>query len=264
MKPRDFLVRGLLVGLLAGIAAFLVAHQVGEPQVEAAIALEEAAAPAAAPESETHTHEDGATHTHDAEGAVVSRATQRTWGLGTGTLVVGVALGGIMALVSAAAVGRIGRLGAAQSTALVVGVGFVAYALVPFLKYPATPPAVGDGETIGARTGLYFGFVLLSLVVAVVAVVLAARLWRRVGALPAVGGAVIGYVLVVGVAAALFPVVDELGSFPASTLWSFRLSSLLTLAALWGVLALGLSWAVQRLAATAQADAARRSLAASL
>ena len=169
-----------------------------------------------------------------------------------------------MALVSAAAVGRIGRLGAAQSTALVVGIGFVAYALVPFLKYPATPPAVGDGETIGSRTGLYFGFVLLSLVVAVVAVVLAARLWERIGALPAVGGAIVGYVLVMAVAAAVFPVVDELGTFPASTLWSFRLASLLTLAALWGVLALGLSWAVQRLAATVQADADRRALAATL
>lgn len=263
MKPRDFLVRGLLVGLLAGIAAFVVAHQVGEPQVEAAIALEESAASA----PETHVHEDGATHTHshaDDEGAVVSRATQRTWGLGTGTLVVGLALGGIMALVSAAAVGRLGRLGAAQSTALVVGVGFVAYALVPFLKYPATPPAVGSGETIGSRTGLYFGFVLLSVVVAVVAVLLAARFWERVGALPAVGGAVVGYVLVMTVAAGVFPAVDELGAFPASTLWSFRLASLLTLAALWGVLALGLAWAVQRLAASAQTAEDRRALAASL
>lgn len=265
MKPRDFLVRGLLVGLLAGIAAFLVAHQVGEPQVEAAIALEEAAAPAAAPE--THTHEDGATHTHSHsadEGAVVSRATQSTWGLATGTLAVGVALGGIMALVSAAAVGRLGRLGAAQSTALVVGVGFVAYALVPFLKYPATPPAVGSGDTIGSRTGLYFGFVLLSVVAAVVAVVLASRSWQRVGALPAVGGAAVGYVLVMAVAAGIFPAVDELGDFPAGTLWSFRVASLLTLAALWGVLALGLAWAVQGLAASARAVEDRRALAASL
>ncbi len=124
MTARSFLVRGLLVGLLAGFATFLVAHQVGEPHVEAAIAIEEAQA------------SPDAAHDQGDEGTTVSRSDQRTWGLLTGSLAVGVAIGGIVALVAAAVVGRIGRLSPAQSTALVSLVGFVAVTLVPFLKYP--------------------------------------------------------------------------------------------------------------------------------
>jgi hypothetical protein len=254
MSARAFLVRGLLIGLLAGIAAFVVAHQVGEPHVERAIQLEDTSA--------GHSH--GAADESGEEVTEVSRESQRTWGLGTGTLAVGVALGGIVALVAAAAVGRIGRLSAPQSTALVAAIGFVAYALVPFLKYPATPPAVGNAETIGERTGYYFLFVLLSVAAAVVATVLAARWWQRLGVLPAVTLALVGYLVVVVVGAAAMPGVNEVGDFPADTLWSFRLASLLTLAALWAVLGLGLTWAIARLERRAAADRARRELAASL
>ena len=150
LSARAFLVRGLLAGLLAGFAAFLVAHQVGEPHVERAIALEEAGVASGS----AHPDADG-THSHAEEdaGTEVSRGNQRTWGLATGTLAVGVALGGLVALVSAAVVGRLGRLTPGQSTAVVAAVGFVAVALVPFLKYPATPPAVGSAENIGDRTG---------------------------------------------------------------------------------------------------------------
>ncbi|WP_424387588.1 CbtA family protein [Mycolicibacter algericus] len=30
---------------------------------------------------------------------------------------------------------------------MIAAIGFVAFALVPFLKYPATPPAVGSGDS---------------------------------------------------------------------------------------------------------------------
>ena len=71
-------------------------------------------------------------------------------------LAVGVALGGLVGLASAFAVGRLGRLTPRQSTGLVAAVGFVGFALVPFLKYPANPPAVGSADTIGDRTALYW------------------------------------------------------------------------------------------------------------
>ena len=57
MGARTFLVHGLLAGLLAGIAAFVVAYTVGEPQVDKAIALEEAAS-APASDGHDHTHDD--------------------------------------------------------------------------------------------------------------------------------------------------------------------------------------------------------------
>ena len=44
--------------------------------------------------------------------------------------------------------------------------GFAGVFLLPFLKYPANPPAVGDPDTIGRRTALYLVAVAWSLLAA--------------------------------------------------------------------------------------------------
>jgi len=263
MTPRNFLVRGLLAGLIAGLLSFAVAYTVGEPQVDAAIAVEEAAAAHEAQHAE-NPPSDGHTHEEEDPGTVVSRDTQRTWGLITGTLAIGVALGGVVGLVSAFAVGRIGRLRPSQSTALVALIGFVAVSLVPFLKYPATPPAVGNEDTIGGRTLEYFGLLGLSILAAVGAVMLAQRLLGSLGTYRAIlvsGGS---YLLVVIVAALLLPTVNEVGDFPADTLWYFRLASLLTLATMWAAIGVVLTGLVGRLYEREASAVARRDLAASL
>jgi len=270
-SARTFLVHGLLAGLLAGLAAFLVGHQVGEPQIDTAIALEESAAPASDEEAAGHSHSDshsddeaGHSHGDEAGGTEVSRATQKTWGLATGTVAVGLALGGILGLLSGAVLGRLGRLGPAQSTATVVAIGFVSFSLVPFLKYPAAPPAVGSGDTIGERTGYYFVFLLVSVLLAVALTAVAVRLAPQVGAFAAVAGALVGYAVLTAIAGGLMPTVNEVGDFPADTLWYFRLSSLYTLAALWGVIGLLLTGLVARTARQQRAEQERRELAASL
>jgi hypothetical protein len=255
MTARALLVRGLLVGLLAGFATFLVAYQVGEPHVETAIALEEA-----------HSHEEPATegHTHEEDGTVVSRHNQRTWGLLTGSLAVGTALGGIVALVSAAAIGRLGRMSPGQSTATVALIGFVSVALVPFLKYPATPPAVGNADTIGARTGDYFSILLISVVMAVACTLLGRYLHPRLGAYAAVVIGAGAYLAVLVVAGQVLPTVNEVGDFPADVLWYFRRASLITLATMWTVIGVGLTGLVGRLYRQETTRTERRELAASL
>lgn len=263
MTARAFLLRGLLAGLLAGLATFFVAFQVGETHVEAAISIEEAGSAAEA----EHTHGEGEedhAHSDEEEGTVVSRHDQRTWGLLTGTVAVGVALGGVVALVAAGVAGRIGRLTPRQSTALVSVIGFASFALVPFLKYPATPPAVGDPDTIGARTGAYFGFVLASVVAAVLATALAVRLRRQLGTYAAVVTGVAAYLVVVVVTGQIFPVVNEIGQFPADTLWYFRRASLITSATMWGVIGVVLTGLIGRLHDQATAAAVRKELAARL
>ena len=218
----DFLVRGLLAGLIAGLLAFAVAYTVGEPQVDAAIAVEEAAAAHEAEHAE-NPPADGHTHEHETTGTEVSRANQSTWGLATGTLAVGITLGGVVGLASAFAVGRIGRLRPSQSTALVALIGFVAVGLVPFLKYPATPPAVGNADTIASRTLEFFamhGHLACS-------PRSAPCCWRvacstSLGTYRAVVVSAGAYLVVVIVAALLLPTVNEIGDFPADTLWYFR------------------------------------------
>lgn len=265
MTPSKFLVRGLLAGFLAGLAAFAVAYVIGEPQINAAIALEEAGVAAhEAPDS--HTHDEPVNHTHDAEsGAEVSRATQSTWGLLTATLAIGAAMGGITALAAAFALGRIGTLKPTQTTALVAFLGFVALGLVPFLKYPATPPAAGDPETIGQRTTLYFAFIAICVVAVIIETVFAALLLRRGGSpYAATVFPALGFLSVVGIAAYLLPAVNEVSKYPADTLWYFRQASMLTTAALWATLGVVLTGLVGRLYAKESAAQARRDLAASL
>ncbi len=264
MTPRTFLVRGLLAGFIASLFSFGIAYTVGEPQVDAAIAVEEAAA-AAAPAEEAAPADDGHDHSHaDDAGTEVSRANQSTWGLATGIIAVGTALGGVVGLASAFAVGRLGRLRPSQSTAVVALVGYVSFSLVPFLKYPATPPAVGDGDTIGDRTLYYFIVQGIAILAAIAAVLVARRLLDRIGTYRTLLVTVGGFVAVTAVTAIAMPTVNELGTFPADILWSFRLSSLLTTVTLWagiGVILVGL---IGRLYEQEVARTARKDLAASL
>ena len=164
MTPRNFLVRGLLAGLIAGLLTFAVAYIAGEPSVDAAIKVESAGEAAALPRRRHRAlaRRRPTEHTHEENGTEVSRQNQSTWGLLTATVSTGLALGGIVALASAFALGRIGRLRPSQSTALVAALGFVSVALVPFIKYPATPPAVGNADTIGSRTTQYFVMLAIS------------------------------------------------------------------------------------------------------
>jgi hypothetical protein len=263
MTTRTFLVHGLLAGLLAGVAAFVVAYTVGEPQVDRAIALESAGATA------DHHHEDEASasdsHSHDhGEDVAISRTTQSTLGLATGTLAIGVVLGGLTGLLAAVGLGRLGSLRPAAGTALVALLAAVSFSVVPFLKYPATPPAVGSGETIDSRTALWFGFVAVSVLGVLAAVAVARRAARRWSAVPGTIAGATAYVVVVAVAAFAFPKVDELGAFPASVLWDFRVSSLLTLLTMWAVIGAVLTALVDRTWRRQEAVAAQRAYAAAL
>ncbi|WP_406005249.1 CbtA family protein [Streptomyces sp. NBC_00637] len=217
---RNLLVRGMLAGLAAGVLALIVAYFLGEPNVDSAIGFEESHASA---------------HAHEHEVELVSRSLQSTAGLATGVLFYGVAFGGIAALAFCFALGRTGRFTPRATALLLAGTALLAVYVVPFLKYPANPPAVGDGDTIGKRTTLYFLMMVLSVLLAVAAVIVGKRLAPKLGTWYATVVAVLGFVLVIGLAYAFLPAVDEVPSdFPAALLWRFRLSALAMQVTLWG------------------------------
>ncbi|MBE1579307.1 hypothetical protein H4W30_006367 [Amycolatopsis roodepoortensis] len=230
---RTLLVRGMLAGLVAGVLATLFAYFFGEPSVDAAIGLEGSAA---------HSHSAPGAHEHapaEAEEELVTRGVQSTVGLLTGVGLYGVAVGGLFSLAFAFVYGRLGTLRPRVTAALLAGGAFVVVFLVPFLKYPGNPPAVGQAGTIGSRTSLYFGFVALSLLVGILAAAFGRKLADKLGAWR--GGLIAagGYVVLIGVAAALLPSIDEVpDGFPGSTLWSFRVASVGTQVVLWTALGL--------------------------
>lgn len=216
---RSLLVRGMLVGLVAGLLALGFASRFGEPQVDRAIGFEDARAmalgeqPAAAP---------------------VSRGLQRSLGLATAVGAYGVAIGGIFALGFAVAWGRIGRFGPRATAGLLALAGFVTVELVPFLKYPANPPAVGDPDTIGRRTTLYLAMIAISALVALGSVWFGRQVAPRFGNWNATLLAVGLFLVLIVIAQLAMPAIDEVPpGFPADVLWRFRLASLGTQAVLW-------------------------------
>src|SRR5262249_31953017 len=111
--------------------------------------------------------------------------------------------------------------------------------VIPFLKYPASPPSVGNPDTINERTTTYFGMVLVSVVSAVTMIYLGRRLTARLGAWNAalVAGAI--FIVTVTVVQFLLPSINEVPEvFPATVLWNFRMASLGTQLVMWATIGL--------------------------
>ncbi|PZQ65418.1 MAG: hypothetical protein DI570_01850 [Phenylobacterium zucineum] len=227
---RDLLWRGLLAGVIAALCAWLFARLLAEPQIDLAIAFEAAHA----------AHDDHAPE-------LVSRATQKGAGLLTALSLFGASVGGLFAIVFAGLTGRIGRIGPRELALLMAVLAFVAFALAPAFKYPPTPPAVGQHETIVLRTSAHFQMLGLSGVALAAALFLRARL--RPGLRPLDAGlvAAAAYVALIVLGQAVLPSIDEVSAdFPASLLWRYRVASIGTQAVLWGALGIGFGMLVER------------------
>jgi hypothetical protein len=236
------LLRGLLAGLVAGLLAGVFAYTVGEPRIDAAIAIEEADAHAAAPAADADHHDE-----------LVSRSGQKG-GLFLATGLYGVAMGGLLAVAYALLRRRLRTASDTRAALALAGAALLGAVIVPFVKYPANPPAVGDPATIDQRTASYLAMVVIGLVSVWAAVVAFRSLrasapeWCRFGAAAA------AFLAVVTVAYLALPGVDEVpATFPASLLWSFRIASLGTQVVLWS--AVGLAFAALLATARTRKDA---------
>jgi predicted cobalt transporter CbtA len=158
----------LLAGLAAGLAVAIFHFFATEPVLARAIAMEEQKhLMAGTPE----------------EPPVVSREGQQV-GLFIGFLI----FGAVWALLLTVVYHVVQRWlpAAAKGRALLALAGWWSVSLIPFLKYPANPPGVGDPDTIGYRQALYFSFLLLSVAGTTLALILGRYLratnsngWRR-------------------------------------------------------------------------------------
>ena len=241
---KRLIVRGLLAGAIAAVLAFVFARLCAEPVIGRAIAFEDGRIAA----EDAH-----GTHEHGAE--LFSRGVQANTGLGFGVLIFGVAMGALFAVlfcvVSARVTGGAKNLTPQALSALLAAGAFGAVYLVPFVKYPPNPPAVGQADTIGERTGWYLVMVLASVVLAIAAVWLAARLAVRFGPWNSWLLAAGAYLVAIAVVMVLLPTVDETPQpmrdlagaisypgFPADDLYEFRLVSLTTQLVLWTTIGL--------------------------
>jgi hypothetical protein len=196
---------GMLAGAGAGLIAFVFARIFAEPVIQKAIdyesgrdaaqdALDKAAGvaiPGAGPD-------------------IFSRTIQADIGIGAAIILFGAAIGAIFAVTYAICIGRTGGVRPRPLALLVGAAGFIGFYLVPFVKYPANPPAIGHEETIGMRSGLYLVMVLCSVVFLFLAVYYGQKLAVRVGNWRASLLAAAGFVVAIGIVMLLLPSLGHL------------------------------------------------------
>ncbi len=246
---KRIIARGVLAGALAGICALVFARVFVEPVISRAIDFEDGRSAA---EAAMGAHEHGM--------EVFTRGVQANIGMGFGVLAFSVAMGALFAVAFVIAYGRIGATTPQTLSLTMAPAAFCAIYLVPFLKYPANPPSVGNGETIGERTTLYLLMVVLSFALAAAALWLGRRLAARLGTWRAVLAAISAYVIAVGIVMLVLPPVAETPEplrnssgtivypgFPADDLYHFRLYSLGTQFVLWVTIGLVFAVLISRL-----------------
>lgn len=259
--------RGILAGAIGGLLAFVFARIFAEPQIQKAIDYE------GGRDAAQHALDQAAGAMDHHEGAeVFSRAVQGNFGIGVALIFFGAAMGALFAVAYALYLGRVGRVRPRTLALLVAGGGFFGMYLVPFVKYPANPPAVGNGDTISQRSSFYLLLVAASLLFLVLAVWLGKRLQPRFGTWNATliaGGVFIAATAIVMLVLPSFgelaankelhqatetpgPLTDASGNivfpgFPADLLFNFRLYSVGAQLILWTTIGLVFAPMAERL-----------------
>ncbi|HEX3244431.1 MAG TPA: CbtA family protein [Chloroflexota bacterium] len=223
MKTLTFgtvLKAALIAGLAAGLTASVFHLVFTEPLIDRAVAMEEAS------------------HMDDSAPGVVSRDTQKK-GLVVGFVMLGVAWSIIFGVAFQAAQRWLPPISRFKQGVVMAAFAYWAVALLPFLKYPANPPGVGDPDTIVERQALYAGFLVLSIITVLLGAWLTRTLQKRLS--NDTRATSLGWAAIIGLSLLLFvlmPGIAEDGDIPDDLLNSFRVMSLVGLTIFWATMGL--------------------------
>lgn len=221
MKSITFIAITLLSGAISGTLLAIMNLGIVEPYIDEAINIENQNA--------------------IARGEVINpqefneyRLWQKSGEIAAGTIL-GISLGALFGVVFALTRNSIPGSNDKKKALILAAVMLLVIYIVPALKYPANPPAVGDPETIYYRESLYItlltvsGFSALGL----------AFLYRMLG--DKKGKQIVVPVIYIGIIAAAFMILppnpDEITA-PMDLVMGFRIASGLTMSAFWGLLGL--------------------------
>ena len=229
---RRLLRDGALAGLAGGAALALVLLAAGERTIGRAIELERRARGGGA----------ATAFGHAAGEETFSRGVQQAGGV-LAALIWGVALGAIFAVAYVALRQRLETRSDWRAALTLAAVGFATLTLVPFLKYPANPPGVGEPDTVGRRTALFLVMLAWSLL-STGAAWRAARVLGRQAVPEHLRVPVVAllYVGLVALGLAALPGLPDPVPVPATLVWRFRLASLAGTAAFWAVCGTAFGW----------------------
>jgi predicted cobalt transporter CbtA len=228
MRTLTFIAITLFSGAIAGAILGIINQSIVEPFVQQAIDIENQNAIAA---GELFNPSEYAAY----------RIWQRGGEIAAGT-VLGLSIGALFGIVFAYARSSLPGSNNKKKALILAGIMWLALFLVPALKYPANPPAVGDPETIYYRQNLYLAFVAISGFSALSL----AFLYRKIGSPVQAKKAILpaAYVAIMAAAFVVMPANPDQISAPTDLVVNFRIASAFTMSVFWGLLGmmLGSFW----------------------
>jgi predicted cobalt transporter CbtA len=227
MKTITFIAITLLAGAIAGTILGILNQGIVEPYIEQAIALEN---DKAASEGELINSVESSNY----------RIWQREGEIVAGTIL-GASIAALFGIVFAYSRKSIPGSSNKRKALIVAGIMWFVLFLIPALKYPANPPAVGDPETIYYRQSLYIAFLAISGFSALGLAYLYRQLGNKV-AKKAIVPAI--YVAVMVIAYIAMPPNPDQITAPMDLVTGFRVASGFTMSIFWALLGiiLGSFW----------------------
>jgi predicted cobalt transporter CbtA len=221
LKTITFIAITLIAGAISGTLLAIINQGIVEPYIDEAINIENQNA--------------------IAQGEVINpqefndyRLWQKSGEIAAGTIL-GVSLGALFGVVFALTRNSIPGSNNKKKALILAGVMLLVIYIVPALKYPANPPAVGDPETIYYRESLYITILTISGLSALGLAFLYRKLGDKKGkqiVVPVI------YIVIISAAFMILPPNPDEITAPMDLVIGFRIASGLTMSAFWGLLGL--------------------------
>ena len=152
MKTSLFIIIVLLSGAFAGLIHGTVNFAIVEPYLDQAIGIENQNLFATGEEEDTPEF-------------WVEYDGYRTWqksGQILAGVILGTSVGALFGIVFALSRNALPGNNDVKKSLILAGIMWLTLYIIPFLKYPANPPTVGDGETVVLRAILYLSLIAIS------------------------------------------------------------------------------------------------------
>lgn len=219
MKTIIFIAITLLAGAIAGTILGAINQVAVEPYIDHAVELE------------MQNTNQSSQIINPAE-FTAYRLWQRGGEMLAGTIL-GLSIGSLFGIVFAYTHNSVPGSNNKKKALIVAGIMWFVLFLIPALKYPANPPAVGDPETIYYRQSLYVAFLVISGFSALGL----AFLYRKMGALNIKKSIIpVAYAAIISGAYLAMPANPDPINAPMDLVMGFRITSAITISMFWGLL----------------------------
>jgi len=229
MKTGQFIGIVLLAGCFAGIIHGAANLAIVEPYLDEAIGIENHNLFASGEEKDTPEF-------------WVEYSSYRDWQKGGQVLagaILGTSIGALFGIVFAYSRRTLPGQHNVKKAMVLAGIMWLSIYFIPFLKYPANPPTVGDTETVILRAVLYLSFIAISGLSVIGFYQLSKKLQGKRKYV-----AVIGYAILISIAFVLMPPNPDEITASMELVNGFRIMSVIAVSVFWislGVI-LGLFW----------------------